>query len=87
MYIYEASVVSEVSVNEASVISEVSVNEASGSLTTVVSGDANGLLMGNRHSSSYKGQLFAMTFIKRDEKWIRKHFRSGRRNCLLVPDS
>jgi hypothetical protein len=28
-----------------------------------------------------------MTFIKKDGKWIRKHFRSGRRNCLLVPDS
>jgi hypothetical protein len=34
-----------------------------------------------------KGELFAMTFIMRDGKWIRKHFRSGRRNCLLVPDS
>jgi hypothetical protein len=34
-----------------------------------------------------KGELFAMTFIIRDGKWIRKHFRSGRRNCLLVPDS
>ncbi len=34
-----------------------------------------------------KGELFAMTFIKKDGKWIRKHFRSGRRNCLLVPDS
>jgi hypothetical protein len=36
----ETSVVSEASVNEVSVISEVSVNEASGSLTAVVSGDA-----------------------------------------------
>jgi hypothetical protein len=34
-----------------------------------------------------KGELFEMTFIKRDGKWIRKHFRSGRRNCLLVPYS
>jgi hypothetical protein len=34
-----------------------------------------------------KGEIFAMTFIKKDGKWIRKHFRSGRRNCLLVPDS
>ncbi len=25
------------------------------------------------------GELFALTFIKRDEKWIRKHFRSGRK--------
>jgi len=34
-----------------------------------------------------KGELFTMTFIKKNGKWIQKHFRSGHRNCLLVPDS
>ena len=34
-----------------------------------------------------QGELFAMTLALKDGKWSKKHFRSGRRNTLLVPTS
>lgn len=39
------------------------------------------------YRATAQGELFAMTFVLKDGKWGKKHFRSGRWNTLLVPTS